>query len=321
LVADWSACLDDDRDISLDDDMEFEEADSDRTVIQGIKDLTGSLESRQAYLIVISGPQVGKMFRLAKNITIGRSVDCDVHLDDEGISRQHARVEQDEFGNAVILDLGSTNGTYFNGTRISRYQLRDGDKIQVGSTTILKFSYQDSLEEAFHQHQYESATKDPLTGIYNKKFFSEQLNKDFSYALRHNEVTSLIIFDIDRFKKVNDTYGHQAGDLVLRHLANVVADSLRSEDLFARIGGEEFAIVLRQVDEKRAHVLAERIRRTVEVSKFMWGQTRLRITISLGVATLKRANFRDAASLVRAADEFLYKAKRTGRNRVASPLR
>ena len=314
--------MDDDRDInSLDDEAEFEEVDSDRTVIQGIKDLTGSLESRQAYLIVISGPQVGKMFRLAQNITIGRSVDCDVYLDDEGISRQHARVEQDEFGNAVILDLGSTNGTYFNGTRISRYQLRDGDKIQVGSTTILKFSYQDSLEEAFHQHQYESATKDPLTGIYNKKYFSEQLSKDFSYALRHNEVTSLIIFDLDRFKKVNDTYGHQAGDLVLRQLAKVVADSLRSEDLFARIGGEEFAIVLRQVDEKRAHVLAERIRRTVEVSKFMWGQTRLRITISLGVATLKRANFHDAASLVRAADEYLYKAKRTGRNRVASPLR
>jgi diguanylate cyclase (GGDEF)-like protein len=314
--------LDDDRRIdSLDDEAEFEEVDSDRTVIQGIKDLTGSLESRQAYLIVISGPQVGKMFRLSQKITIGRSADCDVYLDDEGISRQHARVEQDEFGNAVILDLGSTNGTYFNGTRISRYQLRDGDKIQVGSTTILKFSYQDSLEEAFHQHQYESATKDPLTGIYNKKFFSEQLSKDFSYALRHNEVTSLIIFDLDRFKKVNDTYGHQAGDLVLRQLAKVVTDSLRSEDLFARIGGEEFAIVLRQVDEKRAHVLAERIRRTVEVSKFMWGQTRLRITISLGVATLKQANFHDAASLVRAADEYLYKAKRTGRNRVASPLR
>ena len=314
--------MDDDRDIhSLDDDAEFEEVDSDRTVIQGIKDLTGSLESRQAYLIVISGPQVGKMFRLAQKITIGRSADCDVYLDDEGISRNHARVEQDEFGNAVILDLGSTNGTYFNGTRISRYQMRDGDKIQVGSTTILKFSYQDSLEEAFHQHQYESATKDPLTGIYNKKFFSEQLGKDFSYALRHNETTSLIIFDIDRFKKVNDTYGHQAGDLVLRHLAKVVAGSLRSEDLFARIGGEEFAIVLRQVDEKRAHVLAERIRRTVEVSKFMWGQTRMRITISLGVATLKRANFHDAASLVRAADEHLYKAKRSGRNRVSSPLR
>jgi diguanylate cyclase (GGDEF)-like protein len=313
--------LDDDRDNNSLDDEEFEEVDSDRTVIQGIKDITGSLESRQAYLIVISGPQVGKMFPLAKSITIGRSDDCDVYLDDEGISRQHARVEQDEFGNAVILDLGSTNGTYFNGTRISRYQLRDGDKIQVGSTTILKFSYQDSLEEAFHQHQYESATKDPLTNIYNKKYFSEQLGKDFSYALRHNETTSLIIFDIDRFKKVNDIYGHPAGDFVLRQLTKVVADALRSEDLFARIGGEEFAIVLRQVDENRAHVLAERIRRTVEVSKFIWGQTRLRITISLGVATLRRANFRDVASLVRVADEYLYKAKRAGRNRVASSLR
>ncbi len=315
--------MDDDGDICSLGDDEFEEADSDRTVVQGIKDLTGSLEDRQAYLIVISGPQVGKMFKLSKLkfTTIGRSVDCDIHLDDEGISRQHARVEQDESGNAVVLDLGSTNGTYFNGTRIDRYQLRNGDKIQIGSTTILKFSYQDSLEETFHQHQYESATKDHLTGIYNKKSFSEQLNKDFSYALRHNEATSLIIFDIDHFKKVNDTYGHQAGDLVLRQLAKIVADSLRSEDLFARIGGEEFAIVLRQVDEKRAHVLAERIRRTVEVSKFMWGQTRLRITISLGMATLRQANFHNVGSLIHAADEYMYKAKRSGRNRVASPLR
>lgn len=293
----------------------------DRTVIQGIKDLTSSLENRQAYLIVISGSAVGKMFKLGGEMGIGRSPECEICLDDEGISRNHARVEKDDYGNIIIEDLDSTNGTYFNGTRFNKHILRDGDKIQIGSTTILKFSYQDTLEEAFYQNQYDAATKDGLTGIYNKKFFAEQLQKDFSYALRHNEITSLIVFDIDHFKKINDTFGHQAGDMVLRQLAKVVSNALRNEDLFARIGGEEFAVVLRQVDEKRAHVLAERVRRTVEVNKFMWGNTRIRVTISLGVATLRRANFRDANELVHAADEFLYKAKRSGRNRVSSPLR
>lgn len=313
--------MDDEHDILATASDEDESEVGDRTVIQGIKDLTSSLENRQAYLIVISGSSVGKMFKLGGQMGIGRSMDCEICLDDEGISRNHARVQKDGHGNIIIEDLDSTNGTYFNGTRFNKHILRDGDKIQIGSTTILKFSYQDTLEEAFYQNQYDAATKDGLTGIYNKKFFAEQLQKDFSYALRHNEVTSLIVFDIDHFKKINDTFGHQAGDMVLRQLAKVVYNALRNEDLFARIGGEEFAIVLRQVDEKRAHVLAERVRRTVEVNKFMWGGTRIRVTISLGVATLHRANFRDANELVHAADEFLYKAKRSGRNRVSSSLR
>lgn len=305
--------------ISFDDDSETTR--DDRTVIQGVKDIASQLGARQAYLIVISGASVGKMFKLTQKMIIGRAPECDICLPDEGISRQHARLEKDEFGSVIIEDLNSTNGTYLNGTRFNRHQLRDGDKVQVGSTTILKFSYQDSLEEAFYQHQYESATKDGLTGIFNKKYFLEQLNKDFAYALRHNEVTSLVMFDIDHFKQINDTYGHQAGDFVLRELARLVRASLRAEDLFARVGGEEFAVVLRQVDEKRAYVLAERIRRTVEVNKFIWQNTRIKVTISLGVATLTRANFREPAEMIAEADAYLYKAKNSGRNRVSSILR
>ncbi len=302
-------------------DGDTEEDSSDRTVIQGIKDLTGALSNRQAYLIVISGSAVGRMFKVTNKVRVGRAQDCEIFLDDDGISRIHAQLEQDEFGSVIIEDMNSTNGTYFNGTRINRHQLRDGDKIQIGSTTILKFSYQDSLEEAFHQHQYDSATKDGLTRIYNKKYFSEQIAKDFAYALRHNEITSLIMIDIDHFKQVNDEYGHQAGDFVLRELSAIVGDALRSEDLFARIGGEEFAIILREIDERRAHVLAERIRRTVEVHKFIWEGQRIRVTISLGVSTLASANFRSPAEMIRTADEYLYRAKNSGRNRVASSLR
>jgi two-component system cell cycle response regulator len=310
---------DEEKPSAFDDDME--PSHGDRTVIQGVKDFTTALGNRQAYLIVISGASVGKMFKLGDKAVIGRSPECDICLPDEGVSRQHARLEKDQLGMVTIEDLNSTNGTYFNGVRINRHQLRDGDKIQIGSTTILKFSYQDSLDEAIMKNLYESATKDGLTGIFNKKYFMEQIEKDFAYALRHNEVNSMIMFDIDHFKQINDTYGHQAGDYVLRDLARQIRSNLRAEDLFARVGGEEFCIVLRQVDEKRAYVLAERLRRLVEKHKFIWQGTRIRVTISLGVATLFRGNFRNPGEMIAEADKFLYIAKNSGRNRTASAVR
>ncbi|MBN2494200.1 MAG: GGDEF domain-containing protein [Deltaproteobacteria bacterium] len=300
---------------------ECEEDDGDRTVIQGIKNLTAKLESRRASLMVISGQSAGKMFPIGSVDYIGRSKDCEIFLNDEGISRRHARIEVDETGDVYISDLNSTNGTYFNGVRITRHLLQDGDKIQIGSTTILKFSFQDSIEESFHQNQYEQAVRDGLTGIYNKKRFMEQLRSDFSYALRHGEITSLIMFDLDHFKQVNDTYGHAAGDMVLRTMAEVVSATLRDEDFFARYGGEEFAVILRAQDAKRAYVAAERVRRSVETHKFMWDGRRIPVTISLGVATLERANYHNPHEMLEEADSYLYKSKHAGRNRTSSSLR
>ncbi len=298
-----------------------EEDDFDRTVIQGVENLTRKVGKRQAYLIVISGASAGKMFKLTDRMVIGRSSRCEIQLGDKGVSRRHALLICDEKGNAAISDLGSTNGTYYAGQQIkSQHVLKDGDKIQLGSTTILKYSYQDVLEEAFHQHQYEAATKDGLTGIYNKSFFLEQLDKDFSYAYRHVEYLSLLVLDIDHFKKINDTYGHPAGDQVLREVVQLIVRVLRKEDLFARIGGEEFGIILRKIDEKQAHNLAERIRRTVGDHIFRWEGKSLRVTVSLGVATSYRSNYKDTASLIRKADQYLYRAKNAGRNRAASRL-
>jgi two-component system, cell cycle response regulator len=297
-----------------------EPSDTDRTKVQGILDLTASLERRHASLIVISGSATGKMFKIPPNkpVIIGRSKHCDIPLDDDGISRQHAKVEQDPYGNVAINDLKSTNGTFFDGTKISRHILQDGDKIQLGSITILKFSFQDSLEEAFHQNQYEQATRDGLTGIYNKKYFLDRFSKEFSYAQRHSKILSLVIFDIDHFKNVNDTFGHPAGDVVLRQLAELIYKNLRTEDTLARFGGEEFTIMLREEDEQHAHLLSERLRVKVEKNPFAWGKGTIPITISIGIATLRAANFRDANELFKKADEYLYQAKRAGRNRVCS---
>ncbi len=286
--------------------------------LRGAKSLQELERSRQAYFIVISGNSIGKMFKLAGSMIIGRSVDCDMGLDDEEVSREHARVETDDRGRVWITDLGSTNGTYFiDGRRIEKHALQDGDKIRIGPASVLKLSYHDGLEEDFFRHQYDSATKDALTGIYNKRYFLEQLKRDFAHALRHRERLSLISFDIDRFKQINDTFGHPAGDFILKELAGVVGQALRGEDWFARVGGEEFAIIERSADEKQIQAMAERIRRAVEVHPFLWEANRIPVTISLGVATLREKNIESVEALARAADEYLYQAKEAGRNRVA----
>ena len=293
----------------------------DKTQIRDVKDLIPDAKKTQAYFIVISGKRVGSMYKVSKDeMYIGRVNDADILIEDDGVSRRHAKIERAPNGAVRVVDLESTNGTFFNGNRIAEHVLRDGDKIQIGSTTILKFSYQDSLEEQFQRQLFESATKDPLTRVSNRKTFAERFQSEFAYALRHRRVCSLIIYDIDHFKKVNDTYGHQAGDYVLRALAQLVSDMIRSEDLLARYGGEEFVILARDTDEEKAFIFAMRIRRAVEKYEFKFQNQQIPVTISLGVATLSNANFHDHNEMFKTADEYLYKAKNNGRNRVESAL-
>ncbi len=279
-----------------------------------------SSDERNAFVIVLSGRSVGKMFKLpAGEVTLGRSLDADIRLEDEGVSRLHLKLHRDPEGNVELIDLDSTNGSYVNSQRVHRQDLADGDRIQLGSVTILKFSFQDSLEEQFQQQLYESATRDPLTQAYNKRYFDEQLAKDFSHAQRHELELSLIILDVDHFKRVNDEHGHPAGDHVLQRLAACIMGSLRTEDAFCRIGGEEFAIIARDATILHGTQLAERVRRLVETTKFVYDGETLPVTISVGVASYDPAQHPEATALVEATDRLLYVAKRAGRNRVATP--
>ncbi|HUB09500.1 MAG TPA: GGDEF domain-containing protein [Myxococcales bacterium] len=291
----------------------------DKTQIRGVVTPLGTAtaKSQNAYLIVISGKAVGKMFKLATGeMVIGRSDQAQILLDDDGVSRKHAKVQRGPDGQVRIVDLQSTNGTYCDGVRIDSHVLRDGDKVQIGNATILKFSYQDDLEEAFQRQLYESATKDGLTKIFNKKFFLERLRHEVSYSLRHSLPVTLLIIDVDFFKKVNDTHGHQAGDYVLGRLASVVGETIRGEDVFARYGGEEFALILRECTEEKGLLMGERLRALVAGTDFTWGEVRIPVTISLGVACLSGGNYGSPDDLIAAADGFLYEAKRKGRNRV-----
>lgn len=273
-----------------------------------------------AYLIVLSGRSVGKMYKVpVGEVKLGRSLDADIRLEDEGVSRLHAQMNRDSDGHVSISDLGSTNGTYVNGTKIKDFDLNDGDRIQVGSVTILKFSYQDSLEEQFQQQLYESATRDPLTQAYNKRFFNEQFEKDFRHAVRHGLALSLVMLDVDHFKKLNDSHGHPAGDHVLQRMASTVMNSLRAEDAFCRVGGEEFAIIMRDCKGTEAVLLAERLRELVSGTRFVYGGVELPVTISVGVAGFDPSKHRNSPDMIEDADRNLYEAKNGGRNRVVGP--
>lgn len=260
------------------------------------------------------------MYKLAPGThVLGRSAEADIRLDDEGVSRSHATMARRPDGSVEVSDLDSTNGTFVNGTQIRHFTLSDGDRIQIGSVTILKFSYQDSLEEQFQQQLYDSATRDPLTQSYNKRYFDDQFEKDISHATRHGLPLALVMLDVDHFKKVNDTHGHPAGDHVLQRLAATIMASLRTEDAFCRVGGEEFAVIMRDCTTDEAAQLAERLRKLVANTQFVYGGQHIPVTMSLGLSSHTRDRPRTVAALVQEADNCLYEAKRSGRNRVCRP--
>lgn len=273
-------------------------------------------ERDRACLIVMRGFNVGEMYKLAKNEQIiGRGSAADVEILDDAISRRHARLRFGE-DRVWLVDLGSRNGTWVNGSRIAgEVELLDGDKIQLSSSTILKFTYADRLDESFQRRMYESSLRDSLTKAFNKKYFLDRLEREFRFAKRHHQPLALVMLDADDFKALNDRHGHLAGDAVLVGLAAEVHRAIRTEDVFARFGGEEFAVVCRATDAAGAAIFAERLRAAVARQPIDFEGTPIRVTISLGVAGLA-AEHTDSMALLAAADGALYAAKRGGKNRV-----
>lgn len=273
-------------------------------------------ERDRAYLIVLAGSHVGEMFKINRGeVVIGRGRRADVRLIDEGVSRLHAKIRVD--GDRLFVDdLGSRNGTYVNGNQIKQQVLADGDKIQVGRTTILKFTYHDEFDESFQRQMYDSALRDSLTGTYNKRYFTDRLENEFRFALRHGTPLTLMLLDLDHFKKVNDTHGHPAGDHVLVEFAKAVATSIRNEDVFARYGGEEFAIISRSIPLDIATKVAERIRALVEKLEPVYDGKTIPVTTSIGISSVTEMRAEEPGDMITAADRALYWAKAQGRNRV-----
>lgn len=274
-------------------------------------------KTEEAYIIVLSGNRMGAMVKVGHEITVGRSERADFQIPDEGVSRVHARLTKTPDGGVCIEDLNSRNGTFVNNIRVGPpHLLQDGDKIRIGTTTILKFSYQDQVEETFQLNMYNAALRDSLTQLHNRRYFSERLETEFSFSSRHRSPLCMVLFDVDHFKQVNDTYGHSTGDLVLVGLAKAVKRLVRMEDLFARYGGEEFALLCRGTNCETGFKIADRIRATIEQTNLVPSRPEVKVTVSAGVAATPDQGIDTSSVLIQAADKALYQAKRTGRNRV-----
>jgi diguanylate cyclase (GGDEF)-like protein len=247
--------------------------------------------------------------------TIGRNPGCAVIVDDAGVSRNHATIFTQD-GDTYIEDLGSRNGTFVEGNRITRAKLAEGSLVQIGLHVGFRYTVVDERQEDILRQLYRSSTRDALTSVYNRRHFDDRLAAELAYAKRHETEVSLVLVDIDFFKLVNDTHGHAGGDAVLRQIATTLQKQLRVEDILSRIGGEEFAVILRGTGTVGAIRLAERLRAAAEKTPALFDGMMIHTTISVGVAALSELTGSDDRTLFSYADTRLYRAKRTGRNRV-----
>ncbi|MCP4446147.1 MAG: diguanylate cyclase [Myxococcales bacterium] len=287
------------------------------TNVQGVKPkATGG----DACLVLIypPGPELGKRWGLGETeIVVGRGSDCDIQIDRDSVSRRHARVYRVE-EQWFVEDLGSTNGSYINDVPVQRSPLRDADFVKIGSA-IFKFLSGTGIETSYHEEIYRMTIVDGLTGAHNKRYFLEFLEREIARCSRYGRPLSLIMFDIDRFKAVNDTHGHLTGDYVLKELCRMLLGRTRKEELLARYGGEEFACVLPETGHAGAMAFAEQIRTLTDSTPFEYEGDSFQITISLGVTTLNNDGgdlIVEPSVLIKEADENLYAAKNGGRNRV-----
>ncbi len=239
-------------------------------------------------MTLLSGHEAGRAVTLADRITLlGRGPSVQLRFDDRGVSLEHARITAHDGGGYLLEDLASTNGTFVGNVRVERADLGSGDRIRLGATTVMSFSILDAQVERMKRDLYDSSMRDPLTRAYNRRYFAERLASEMAYARRHGTPLSLVLFDLDPFKGVNDSHGHQVGDQVLRDVA---------------------------IDHGDVERFAERLRASVEGTPF----APLRVTISAGSASVDELpdEERTGERLLRMADERLYRAKAEGRNRV-----
>jgi len=311
------------KDVGLEHDWTFDDPEDEATAIFSTRALGMSIPPSRPtvhLLVHMDGAQAGKPVRLSGKtaFTLGRRGDCDLVLRYDGVSRNHARLLPLTDGFA-LEDLGSSNGTHVGGSCIDgRRSLNDGDIIRIGPHVRLKYSITDNSEAELLEQMWEASVRDSLTGAFNREYLTERLKMEIAFAQRHSTDTALVMFDLDHFKQVNDTYGHQAGDAVLIEVCRAVMCNLRTEDVLSRYGGEEFAISARGISTASAAQLAERLRAaTARTVRFERHQTA--ITTSFGCASVNELGPNaNPEGLIATADRRLYLAKANGRNRVES---
>lgn len=285
-------------------------------LVEGLVDDAAGIEPMSACLIVIAGGDIGHQHQIKINQTmIGRSINADIQVNDESVSRDHAFIIRDKSGYR-ITDNESKNGCYVNDNKVDDNYLQDGDLLRIGNT-IFKFLSRNNIEQAYHEELFRLAKIDGLTNVFNHRHFSDSLKNEFDRAQRYNRELALLMTDIDHFKKVNDTFGHRAGDHILKSLAHIFVNRSRRVDYVCRYGGEEFAIILPEINIMGAFRFATMLKDAVAAHKFMFEKNEIPLTISIGISDMMEG-LQSADELVETADRRLYLAKEKGRNRVVS---
>ncbi|HZX94591.1 MAG TPA: GGDEF domain-containing protein [Myxococcales bacterium] len=291
-----------------------------RTIVTEPSTTPGVLP-RGSFLLVLAGSRFGEVYKLhpGRVLRVGRGEEVDIRLDDEGISRVHCSLEA-RGPQAVLRDLGSQNGSYVGGERVTERVLVDGDRVQVGVSTTFKFAWADEVEVNYQRRLAEIALRDPLTGVYNRRHFGERLSAELAAARRYRRPVAVVLADIDHLGQVNELHGRPAGDEVLRAAALVLESLVRGGDVVARIGGDEFALLLRETDLAGAQALAERLRDAVERLRTRFGSREIAVTATVGIAVdvPEPRSSGKTRDLVASAERALERVKEHGVNRVGN---
>ena len=271
-------------------------------------------QDRQSCLVRIYPAGVsGSMIPLSKRrVTMGRDQDCAIEVNDDFMSRVHAILEMTDDG-YVLADCNSRNGTYVNDKRITSQLLRAGDQIRVGNH-IFKYLSSDHVEALYHEAVYEMMTVDALTEVYNRRYFEDAFHREVLRSQRHARSLALLSFDIDLFKRINDQYGHLIGDEILKSLCARVRSRIRGDEIVARVGGEEFSIVLVEISNENARKFANSICELVSSAPLLSSHPELQVTISIGGVYTTGLDLLSDQELISRADEQMYLAKAAGRN-------
>jgi len=281
------------------------------TVSRDMRQMVDLANEQQALLIVLSDPCLGSRVVLSETaVEIGRGAKGGLLIDSDSVSRRHARVEWTGSAHQIV-DLGSTNGTFVNGSRVRTHELRDGDRVQIGKV-LLKYLAGGNIEAAYHEEFQRLMRYDALTGICNKRHFSESLQR--AVQTTGEAPLSLMVFDLDHFKRINDTHGHVVGDGVLCELCSVAREAMPSDVVFGRVGGEEFAVLWEGHNASDMRRLAEAVRVATENHLFSFEGKRLAVSVSVGVAEHAAGEDAELHALYERADAKLYEAKASGRN-------
>ncbi len=264
-----------------------------KTVVTVISKIGDRRPKADACLVVVYGQQLGAKHPLKSGeMIVGRSSQAQLQIDHESVSRRHARIVLTESG-VLLSDLGSTNGTYVNDEPITERTLAHGDLIKVGRT-ILKYLSTDNIEGAYYEEIHRLTTIDGLTRCYNARSLREHLIREVSRSVRYGRPLSLLMFDIDDFARINEEFGHLAGDAILAQLGKRLGRRVRREDLLARTGGGEFALVTPEVEKAGAEHLGERLLRLIGETTFGFDDVQIPVTLSIGVAAVGEVQIPDS---------------------------